>query len=154
MPRPQGRRMERLAVCLAPSQPPAEDGQIPSPGLYMLLCGHGRGGKGLLAELGSRMGRAPFCDPIWTPLLTSEASDFLPGASGSFPSLHSTPLSLSPPGSYCLAPNQLDAATLGNAALAREHCFRSWHYGIPKPANGAHDRHLAAVRAGRHALAC
>ena len=47
--------------CLAPSQFPAKDGQIPLPGLYMLLCGRLRGREGLACELGSRMGRAPFC---------------------------------------------------------------------------------------------
>lgn len=141
--------------CLAPSQFPAEDGQVLLPGLYMSLCGHGRGGKGLLAELRSEMGRAPFCRSHLDCTLTSEVSDFVLGAFLSFPSLHSTPLSsLPPPGSYCLAPNQLDAATLGSAALSREHCFRPWHCGKPKAARHAHDRHLAAVREGRRALAC
>lgn len=47
-----------------------------------------------------------------------------------------------------MAPNQLDAATLGSAALAREQCLRSWHCGKPKAAKHAHDRHLAAERGG------
>lgn len=53
--------MEKLAVLPGPQPVPAEDGQTLLPGLYLLLCGRGGGGKGLLAELGSRMGRAPFC---------------------------------------------------------------------------------------------
>lgn len=48
--------------CLAVSQFPAEDGQIPLPGLYVTVRERW-GGKGLLAELGSRVGRAPFCGP-------------------------------------------------------------------------------------------
>ena len=66
------------------------------------------------------------------------------------PSLHPSPVSSpSPPGSYRLAPNQLDAATLGSAALARERHPRPWHCSKPKAAEHAHDRHLVAGR-GAH----
>lgn len=52
------------------------------------------------------------------------------------PSFHPSPVSSpSPPGSYRLAPNQLDAATLGSAALARERHPRPWHCSKPKPLN-------------------
>ena len=74
-------------------------------------------------------------------------SGFLPGALLPSPSLYPSPLSsLSPPGSYRLAPNQLDAAPLGSPALARERRLRSWHCGKPKATKHAHDRHLVAVR--------
>lgn len=59
------------------------------------------------------------------------------------PPLHSF-ISSSPPGSYGLAPNQLDAAMLGSAALARDQCLRSWHCGKPEAARRAHDHHLVA----------
>lgn len=58
---PRKKDGERWQSCLAPCQFPAEDGQILLPGLCMSLCKRGGVGAGLLAELGSRMGRAPFC---------------------------------------------------------------------------------------------
>ena len=52
--------------CLAPSQFPAKDGQILSPGLYMLLCGRGGGGRGLLASGVLEQEGHLSADPIWT----------------------------------------------------------------------------------------
>lgn len=89
--------------------------------------------------------------PFGLSTLTSEMSGLLPSALRPSPhSLHPSPASSpSPPGSYRLAPNQLDAATLGSAALARERHRRPWHCGKPKAAEHAHDRHLAAGRGAR-----
>lgn len=110
----------------------------------------GEGGACLLAGFWNQKGtflRIPF----GLSTLTSEMSGLLPSALRPSPhSLHPSPASSpSPPGSYRLAPNQLDAATLGSAALARERHPRPWHCGKPKAAEHAHDRHLAAGRGAR-----
>lgn len=114
-----------------------------------------RGRAGLACGAGIWNGKGPF---LWIPFglstLTSEVSGVLPGALSSSPSPPSPLSSLSPPGSYRLAPNQLDAATLGSAALARERCLRSWHCGKPKAARRAHDCHLVAVRGGWRTQVC
>lgn len=80
-----------------------------------------QGGKGLHVTLGCVMGRVAFrVSHLYCPLLQVWWI-FLPGASLSFPSLClPLPLSSSPSGSYCLAPNQVDAATIGSIALARD----------------------------------
>lgn len=79
-----------------------------------------QGGKGLHVTLGCEMRRVAFCGShLHCPLL-QVWQIFLPGASLSFPSLCLPPLSSSPSGSYCLAPNQVDAATIGSIALARD----------------------------------
>lgn len=137
MLRPQARRVEsNCQSCLASSQFLAEDSQVLQPGLYVPLLQVRWWGQGVLGEAGSRVARAPFCQSHLNLTLTSEVSDFsfwclpLPHPSFIFPS---------PPGSYCLAPNQLDAATLGSAALACEQCLKSWHCGKPKTARHAHN---------------
>lgn len=152
MPRPQGRRMESAG---SPVWPPASFLlKMAKSSCLVCVChcasvgGGGRGGGACLLSWDLEWVGTFLWIPFGLSTLTSEVSDFLPGAFLSFPPSPPPLFHLSPSGSYCLAPNQLDAATLGSAALAREQCLRSWHCGKPKAAKHAHDRHLAADREG------
>lgn len=86
---PRKKDGERWQSCLAPGQFPAEDGQILLPGLCLPLCerggGGGRGGGACLLSWDLEWVGTFLWIPFGLSTLTSEVSDFLPGAFLSFP---------------------------------------------------------------------